>query len=163
MATTFEDLRILRAAEEIADEIWKQVVGWDDFARDVVGKQIARAADSIGANIAESYGHFHYREKLQFLYYARGSLFETKYWLNRALSRQLIPSQLVQAYSERLSKLAHQLNLFANSIKRQRSGERQQPPQIREPLTIYEIASGDFLLDNEVPLFTEDEIERLGD
>ena len=75
MATKFEDLRILQAAEEIADGVWKQVTEWDDFDRDVVGKQMARAADSIGAYIAESYGRYHYGEKLQFLYYARGSLF----------------------------------------------------------------------------------------
>ena len=58
MSTTFEDLRVLKTAEEIADAIWKQVVQWDEFAKDVVGKQMARAADSIGANIAESFGRY---------------------------------------------------------------------------------------------------------
>ena len=75
MPATFEDLRVLKAAEEIADSIWKRVVRWEEFARDVVGKQLARAADSIGANIAEAFGRFHFGEKLQFLYFARGSLF----------------------------------------------------------------------------------------
>ncbi len=82
MALKFEELRVLQAAEAVADGIWRQVVRWGSFARDTVGKQMARAGDSIGANIAEAYGRFHYGEKLQFLYYARGSLFETKYWLN---------------------------------------------------------------------------------
>ncbi len=90
MGTAFEDLRVLQSAEEVADGIWGQVVEWKSFAKDVVGGQLARAADSIGANIAESFGRFHYGEKLQFLYYARGSLFETKYWLNRALKRKLM-------------------------------------------------------------------------
>jgi hypothetical protein len=48
---TFDDLQVLQAAERIADSIWKQVGQWDDFARDVVGKQLTRAADSAGANI----------------------------------------------------------------------------------------------------------------
>ncbi len=78
MATPFEDLRVLRSAETIADEVWRTVVKWNEFTRDVVGKQLTRAVDSIGANIAEAYGRFHYGEKIQFLYYARGSLFETK-------------------------------------------------------------------------------------
>lgn len=90
MSATFENLRVLQSAEEIADSIWKKVVEWDDFAKDVVGKQIARSADSIGANISESFGRFHFGEKLQFLYYARGSIFETKYWLNRVKARSLM-------------------------------------------------------------------------
>ena len=52
MATSFEELRVLREAEAIADEIWQEVVGWESFAREVVGGQMARAADSIGANIS---------------------------------------------------------------------------------------------------------------
>jgi hypothetical protein len=39
-----------------ADGVWNIVVGWDSFARDTVGKQIVRAADSIGANISEGSG-----------------------------------------------------------------------------------------------------------
>lgn len=123
MTTSFEDLRILKSAEENADKIWKQVVQWDEFARDVVGKQLARASDSIGANIAESFGRFNFGEKLQFLYYARGSLFETKYWLNRAKIRELMPAQDVQEYTSRLTEIAKQLNSFAESLKTQRSGK----------------------------------------
>ena len=74
MSTSFEDLRVLKSAEEVADAVWKRVSNWEDFPKDVVGKQIARATDSIGANIAESFGRFNFGEKLQFLYYARGSL-----------------------------------------------------------------------------------------
>ena len=41
MPATFEDLRVLKSAEEIADSIWKRVIQWDEFAKDVVGKQMA--------------------------------------------------------------------------------------------------------------------------
>ena len=60
MSATFENLRILQVAETLADAIWKHVAEWDEFARDVVGKQLARAADSVGANIAESFGRFNF-------------------------------------------------------------------------------------------------------
>ena len=65
MSATFENLRILQSVDKVADGIWEQVSEWQEFARDVVGRQLARAADSIGANIAESFGRFHYGEKLQ--------------------------------------------------------------------------------------------------
>jgi hypothetical protein len=50
MATGFEDVRVLQAAERVADEIWNSVIEWDEFARDVVGKQLARAADSMAVD-----------------------------------------------------------------------------------------------------------------
>jgi hypothetical protein len=49
VSATFENLRGLKSAEELADAIGKRVVKWDEFACDVVGKQLARAVDSIGA------------------------------------------------------------------------------------------------------------------
>ena len=39
--------------------------------------QIRRAANSIGANIAEGYGRKHQKDKLNFYFYARGSANET--------------------------------------------------------------------------------------
>src|SRR3990172_12326179 len=117
MPTSLEDVRVLKNAEQIADAIYKLASRWDDFARDVVGKQISRAADSIGANIAESFGRFHFGEKIQFLYYARGSVFETKYWLNRAVARGLLAAAESQNHTARLTNIARQLNLFAASLK----------------------------------------------
>lgn len=123
MPTSLEDVRVLKVIEEVTDDIYKTSSRWDEFARDVVGKQIARSADSIGANVAESFGRFHFGEKIQFLYYARGSLFETKYWLNRARTRELMTSAEKQNHTNRLTDIARQLNLFISSLKGQRSGE----------------------------------------
>jgi four helix bundle protein len=118
-----EDVRVLKSAEQVADAIYKIVSRWDDFAKDVVGKQISRAADSIGANIAESFGRYHFGEKIQFLYYSRGSVFETKYWLNRAFAREMMPSTDSQTYVAHLTDIARQLNLYISSLRGQRSGE----------------------------------------
>jgi len=144
----FEDLRVLRTAEGMADDIWRQVVHWEAFARDTVGKQLTRAGDSIGANVAEAYGRFHYGEKLQFLYYARGSLFETKYWLNRAQERNLMPTSQVQDYADQLTDLARQLNSFAADLKTQRQGGKPQGKAARE-------ARVEYVTDSPVSLFTE--------
>jgi four helix bundle protein len=123
MPTPLEDVRVLKSAEQVADAIYKVTSRWDEFAQDVVGKQMSRAADSIGANIAESYGRFHFGEKIQFLYYARGSVFETKYWLNRATTRELMLSADSQKYVTSLTDIARQLNLYVSSLKGQRSGD----------------------------------------
>jgi four helix bundle protein len=132
MATSLEELKVLQVAEVVADGIWEQVINWDMFPREVVGGQLARAADSIGANIAEAFGRFHYGEKLQFLYYARGSLFETKYWLNRALKRGLISGEQAEHYASQLSESGRQLNSFANNLKGQRHNSARSVNTIRE-------------------------------
>ena len=36
----FEDLRVYQLAENLADEIWDIVVGWEYFAKVTVGKQM---------------------------------------------------------------------------------------------------------------------------
>lgn len=133
MGTAFEDLIILHNVEEMADEIWRLVLNWDAFSKEVVGKQLTRAVDSIGANIAEAYGRFHYGEKLKFLYYARGSLFETKYWLNRSCARKLLDERQLASYGRQLNQTGRQLNAFVRSLKiqKQRPSEhviREQPP-----------------------------------
>jgi four helix bundle protein len=151
-------LKILQTAEGIADAVWKRVVQWEEFARDVVGKQMARATDSIGANIAESYGRFNYGEKLQFLYYSRGSLFEAKYWLNRAVARELMQADEVKVYAARLSDVARQLNTFANRLKSQRKDSKTQSKTVRESSAEYTV---DDWLDDTTPLFTDLEFDWL--
>jgi four helix bundle protein len=69
-----------------------------------------RAADSVGANIAEAFGRFHYGDKLQFLYYARGSLYETRFWLRQAHQRSLIKTAEVDGLVELIPSLAVAIN-----------------------------------------------------
>jgi four helix bundle protein len=158
VSATFEDLRVLKSAEEIADSIWKIVVQWDEFAKDVVGKQMARSADSVGANIAESFGRFNFGEKLQFLYHSRGSIFETKYWLNRTRARGLMQPKEVQEYVERLTDLARPVNTFVSSLKTVRIEQKSKTSALREDHPEYMTPSTKDIPD---PLFSEDELKWL--
>jgi four helix bundle protein len=123
----------------------------------VVGIQMARSADSIGANIAESYGRFNFGEKLQFLYYSRGSIFETKYWLNRTRVRGLIEPNVVEGYEKQLTELARQLNSFASSLRSVRSGQKTKPSAVREEQAEYLTVSEEIL----TPLFSDEDLNRL--
>ncbi|MGA8021052.1 MAG: four helix bundle protein [Desulfobacterales bacterium] len=68
-------------AETLADEIWDIVTNWNYFEKDTIGKQLVKAADSIGANIAEGTGRGTPADNRKFIRIARGSLNETKYWV----------------------------------------------------------------------------------
>ena len=63
----FESLEVYRLAERLADEIWNCVTGWGNLAKDTVGKQIIRAADSVGANLAEGSGRGTYQDNRRFI------------------------------------------------------------------------------------------------
>ncbi|MGM0408034.1 MAG: four helix bundle protein [Bacteroidota bacterium] len=93
MVKKIEDLEVYNEANELADKIWGIVANWDFFAKDTVGKQIVKSSDSIAANISEGYGRFFYKENLQFCYYSRGTLFETKTWIEKSYKRNLIHNE----------------------------------------------------------------------
>jgi four helix bundle protein len=114
--TKFENLRMYQLAEELADEIWNAVATWDHFARDTVEKQIVRAADSIGANIAEGIGRGTAPDNRRFVRTARGSLNETKPWLRRAYKRRLLSDQAVNKLRPLIDELAPKLNAYLRSI-----------------------------------------------
>ncbi len=90
LKTNFESLRIYRLSEELSDMIWNIVNAWEKFSKNTIGSQIVRSSDSIGANIAEGNGRGTYNENRRFAKIARGSLFETKHWLRRAVKRNLL-------------------------------------------------------------------------
>ncbi len=118
MHQPLENLEVYRLAEKLSDEVWTIVIAWDYFARNTVGKQLVNAADSIASNISEGYGRFSYKENIQFCYYARGSLFETKNWLRGAKNRSLIKSDVDTAFSDDLDVLGKKLNAYISSIKK---------------------------------------------
>jgi four helix bundle protein len=72
-----EELHIYQMAMVLGEKVWKLADSWRYFVKDTIGKQLIRSADSVAANIAEGYGRYHYKENLNFCFYARGSLKET--------------------------------------------------------------------------------------
>ena len=76
-------------AVALADGLHECMRSWPEGDRRGLGAQLLRAADSIGGNIAEAAGRWTKAERRRFLLNARGSLYETEHWLDRATARQL--------------------------------------------------------------------------
>ena len=114
--TNFERLRVYRLAEKLADSIWGIVIKWDYFAKITVGQQIVDAADGVGANIAEGTGRGSLQDNRRFVKIARGSLYETKYWLRRAYTRKLLTEQETRDLKPVLEELLPTLNAYYRSL-----------------------------------------------
>ena len=56
-------------AFKLSNDVWKIVLKWDYFAKDTIGKQFTRAVDSISANIAEGFGRYGKKDKINFYRY----------------------------------------------------------------------------------------------
>jgi four helix bundle protein len=114
--TNFEKLQVYQLSEKLADSVWRIVIGWDSFAKDTVGKQIVRAADSIGANISEGSGRGSLQDNRRFIRMARASLYETIHWLRRSYLRKLLTQGEVKKLRLLVEELGPKLNAFLRSV-----------------------------------------------
>jgi four helix bundle protein len=121
--TSFEKLRVYKLAKKVADEIWSIVTHWDGFACNTLGLQLVRAADSVGANIAEGTGRGSFQDNRRFVRTARASLYETRHWLRRAHQRKLVNQKQVERLKPLIDDLSPMLNAYLRSIGRLPSNE----------------------------------------
>ena len=95
---SLENLDTYKLAVELCRIGWEiyNVLDWRD--KKILGDQFIESTDSVGANIAEGYGRFHYLDKVKFYYNARGSLLESRHWLNLLVERKLIDASFRSKY-----------------------------------------------------------------
>ncbi len=122
--TGFENLRVYRLAEEIADLVWDTVIKWERLPQDTVGKQLIKSADSIGANIAEGTGRGSFADNRRFARIARGSLFELKHWLRRAFKRNLLTDAEIGSLLKLVRELTPKLSAYIASIGKKTPSSR---------------------------------------
>ena len=116
MKSSLNDLEIYREAMDIGEDVWSIVLGWDFFARDTIGKQVVRSADSIAANLSEGYGRFHFKENLNFCFYSRGSAEETQTWIEKAARRNLVEREAARILYDRVETYKKRLNAYIRTI-----------------------------------------------
>lgn len=114
-----DDLEIYGLAMEIGDEIWFSVVEWDNLAKYSMGQQIIKSADSIAANISEGFGRYHFKDRKNFMFFARGSQSETKTWLTKAKNRKIITIEFYDELLQKLEKLGVKLNNYIKVLEKQ--------------------------------------------
>ncbi len=113
-----EDLQVYQKSMEMAEAVWDICENWGEFERDTVARPLIKSLDALAVNISIGYGRLKSEEKLQFGYAARGAVFETKTWLSKALSRNLLSQEQADFFFEELEQLSIRLNNYLKSIVR---------------------------------------------
>ncbi len=114
---SFEDLECWKAAREIRIFVAEQIISKfpmeEKFA---LTSQLKRSSRSIGDNISEGYGRFHYQENIQFCRTARGSLCESLNQVITARDENYIEEDLLQQFRERFERTKAILNGYINYL-----------------------------------------------
>lgn len=114
---TLEELEIYKLSRKLSKTGWQIYESLDWRIKKITGDQFVESTDSVGANIAEGYGRFHYLDRIKFFYNARGSLLESKHWFETLKERNFVKDKnFVDDYEDTYDELKPKLNGFINSL-----------------------------------------------
>lgn len=120
MATfNFEELIVWQKAVEFIDSILEKTSAlYDSKGSYRLREQLDSGSSSIALNIAEGKGRNSDKEFLQFLYYSRGSLYETVTILILLNKRRFISDEDLVFLKDKGAELGKMINGLITSIKR---------------------------------------------
>ncbi len=114
----YEDLEVWQKAINWASEIISLVDNLETNRRHFrLIEQLESACSSVAMNIAEGKGRYSQKEFIQFLYIARGSLYETITLLEIFLKQNWISRDKFTELKEKGKEIAKMLNALVKSIK----------------------------------------------
>ncbi|MDN3549231.1 four helix bundle protein [Mucilaginibacter aquaedulcis] len=79
--------------------------------------QIIRSSRSIGNNLAEGHGRFHYQDNIRFCIMARGSLTETLDHLIIAFDEKMITEEILQSFQTEYESCLKLINGYIQYLK----------------------------------------------
>lgn len=111
-------------------EVWQKAIDFADKVIDIIDKlktdrkhyrlieNLESAAVSVSSNIAEGKGRYSKKEFIQFLYIARGSLYETVTQLTIFYKRKWIQKYQLEEIKSFGAEIGKKISSLINSIKR---------------------------------------------
>lgn len=112
-----EELSIYQQSCEVARNAWAHYAAFNVATKRIAGDQWIRSIDSIGANIAEGFGRYHFADRNKFNYNARGSLFEAIHWTKVLGERRHIDEAVQVKLVTMLDTIGAGLNAYINATK----------------------------------------------
>ena len=119
-----EELNVYKIAMEIGDIVWGIVDKWP-FAKQILGGQFVRSADSIAFNIGDGYGRYFFKENRNFCFYSREFAKETTSALSKARKRNPLTEQEKTLFQEELLAYVKLINAYIKSIGSSNDNDQQ--------------------------------------
>lgn len=113
----FYDLPVWKNALKVSKKIYKMTSKLPKKEDYGLTSQLRRAANSIGANIAEGFGRKKKLEKVQFYSYSIGSSHETIHHLLYGQEIGYFEKEKVKKLVEKIDKIIFNLNKIIKTIK----------------------------------------------
>ena len=113
----FEDLKVWQEGMVLSRAVYEVTKGFPKEEQFGLTSQLRRAAVSVPANIAEGKGRYHRKEYLQFLYTARGSLYEAITMGKLSLELSYMTQEHYQELTGISQSLMSKLSGLINSLK----------------------------------------------
>ena len=115
-------------------EVWKQSRKIRQLVSDLtktfpteekyrLADQVIRSSRSIGNNLAEGHGRYHYQDNIRFCIMARGSLSETLDHLLIAVDENIIKSQAFESFQAEHDTCLRLLNGYIHYLKKKKVDE----------------------------------------
>ena len=117
--TTFEELEAWKLARQIKNEVRILCKSFPDEEKYRLVDQTIRSSRSVGANIAEGFGRFHYKENTKFCRTSRGSLMETLNHLIDAYDEGYIDEKCLNTYRDKILHCNKVLNGYIVYLNKQ--------------------------------------------
>jgi four helix bundle protein len=122
--TSFEEMPLWQQAHALALRVYEVSASFPKQEDYGLTSQLRRAAVSIPANVAEAFGRYHYRDKLNFYYHCRGSACETRSHLLYAHDVGYLNDDAFDHLVQDLDVIMQQLNTVIATIRHHLSAGR---------------------------------------
>jgi four helix bundle protein len=116
---SFTDLEIWKKARALRNRITVLVKSFPSEEKYRLTDQIIRSSRSIGNNIAEGHGRFHYADAAKFLINARGSASETIDHLYIAMDDHIIDEKVFDSFRIDCEECMKMINGYINYLRKQ--------------------------------------------
>ncbi len=113
----YSQLTVWKKAMQLTEKVYQIIPFFPPEERYALAAQIRRAVVSIPSNIAEGCGRQTDREFRQFLYIARGSVYEVETQLHIAIRQSYITNQQALPIFQECSEVAKMLYFFAQKLE----------------------------------------------